>query len=85
MKAKANQYTHSKDINKDIKELLSKKLLSEVKDIDTLLGKLEPKERADLITKLIPYVLCKSKEQLQLKDLTNTETDLQFTDYWEKS
>ncbi len=69
-------------VNKDIQKVLSEKVLKEVKDIDNLLTKLEPKERADLITKLMPYVLSKYKEQLQLKDLTNTNTDLQFTDYW---
>lgn len=69
-------------VNKDIQKVLSEKVLKEVKDIDNLLTKLEPKERADLITKLMPYVLSKHKEQLQLKDLTNTNTDLQFTDYW---
>lgn len=45
----------TKEIRNVLKDVINKELI----DIDTLLAKLEPKERIELVIKLIPYVLPK--------------------------
>jgi len=47
-----------------VKEMIHEAISSEIANLPTILQNLDPKEKADCLIKLLPYVLPKAKEEL---------------------
>lgn len=67
-----------KESAREIKEKLEKVFLSSLDTIERDLAELPPKERLDVLAKLIPYVLPKSEPLRKKKD----EEDDLFSEVW---
>lgn len=61
-------------VSSDVRELISQYIENELANAGALLEKLEPKERLDILCKLLPYVMTKKKEEESQNDKVVTIT-----------
>lgn len=70
----------------DVKEFLTSFIGKELENIQSYIDKLEPKDKLDFIVKLLPYVVSKEKESIEISDTPkDTPVIIQFVKQKEES
>jgi hypothetical protein len=54
-------------INRDLREVLKKVVDKELVNIEKTLAELEPKDRLEIIVKLLPYLITKAEQQINIE------------------
>ena len=62
---------------KELRQIVKNYIENELETVDELLDKLTPKERLDILCKMLPYVMPK---QLEVKEYEETEIIISFKD-----
>lgn len=62
---------------KEMRQIIKEYISNELENVDSLLEKLSPKERLDILTKLLPFVLPKQQE---IVDAIEKEIIISFKD-----
>ena len=62
---------------KELRQIVKNYIENELETVDDLLEKLTPKERLDILCKMLPYVMPK---QLEVKEYEETEIIISFND-----